>query len=68
MTDFPMLEKYVQVSWCPEDVKILYPDWSDEKCQDLLDKISPYLEDRLIELGWDVMETLLGNYDEEEED
>jgi hypothetical protein len=55
----PMREKYVEVSWCPADVKDIYPEWSDEKCMEILNKVSGYFEDRWIELGWEVLETHL---------
>lgn len=64
----PMMEKYVEISWCPADVKALYGHWSDEKCQDMLFKVCNYMEDRLIELGWSVLEDLLdlqGDIDED---
>lgn len=64
----PMMEKYAEVAWCPADIKALNEHWSDEKCQEMLFKISSYLEDRLIELGWQVMEDLLDLFTEDEEE
>ena len=61
-----MYEKYVEISWCPADVKSLRESWSDEKCKEELFRISRWLEDRLIELGYDVMEDLL-DFEEDEE-
>lgn len=57
--DNPMMEKYVIVSWCPADVKDMRPDWSDEKCQEMLYKVSKYFEGRLIDSGWDILDFLL---------
>ena len=54
-----MYEPYVEVSWCAQDVKSIYPELSDEKCQQLLENVSGYLEDRLIELGSETLEMLL---------
>jgi hypothetical protein len=51
-----MREKYVEVSWCPEDVKAIHPEWSDEKCMQALDKIAGYFEDRWMESGWELLE------------
>lgn len=65
MENIDMNEKIVTISWCPTDVKQLYPHWSDEKCVEILDTISGYLEDRSIELGWEVLETLTSDYDKE---
>ena len=63
----PMMEKYVQISWCPADVKAINEHWSDEKCMEVLSEIGGYLEDRSIELGWDVLETLLSPYNTDED-
>lgn len=68
MRNEPMMEKYVVTSWCPADVKAINEHWSDEKCQEMLFKVSNYMEDRLIELGWEVLEDLLNMYDDEDED
>jgi hypothetical protein len=63
----PMMEKYVTISWCPADIKAVREEWSDEKCMEVLLDVGGWLEDRSIELGWEVLETLLLDYDEEEE-
>ena len=63
-----MYEKYVEVSWCPADVKSMYPHWTDEKCANVLDAVSGYFNDRQIELGWEVLEVLISDYDEDEEE
>lgn len=63
--DNNMMEKYAEISWCPQDIKEMYPHWSDEKCMKVLGSVSGYLEDRSIELGWEVLETLTSEYDKE---
>lgn len=68
INDNPMMEKYVTISWCPADIKAIYPTWSDEKCMQVLADIGGALEDRSIELGWEVIDTLIADYDEEDED
>lgn len=68
MEKIDMHEKIAIISWCPADVKELYPHWSDEKCVEVLDTVSGYLEERSIELGWQVLEILTSDYDEEEEE
>jgi hypothetical protein len=65
MEKIDMYEKIATISWCPADVKSIYPHWSDEKCVEVLDTISGYLEDRSIELGWEVLEVLTSEYDKE---
>ena len=62
-----MYEKYVETSWCPADVKEL-TGLPDEICMELLGKVAPYLEDRLIKLGWEVLEQLIGMYGDEGDD
>ena len=51
--------QYAKVVWTASDVKTLRPDWSDERCEEELHDIERHLQDRLIELGWDVMGCLL---------
>ena len=63
----------VTVKWIAEDIKGLYPDWSDDKCEEVLDEISRHLQNRVIELGNEVLELLTNEWDldnqpEEEED
>lgn len=64
--DNPMMEKYSIVSWCPADVKDMRPDWSDEKCQEMLAKVSGHLEGRIIDSGWEILDFLL-EFEEKEE-
>lgn len=68
MNDNPMMQKYVEVSWCPADVKAINEHWSDEKCMEALDKIASYFEDRLIESGWEILEIFLDMHYDEDED
>jgi hypothetical protein len=52
-------DKYAEVVWTPEDVTSLRPDMTIEQAEEWLQSNEKHLRDRLIELGWDVMETLL---------
>ena len=56
---------YAQVRWCADDVATLRPDWTEEQCEEALSRIEKHLQDRTIELGWEVMDCLL-NMDEDE--
>ena len=51
--------KKVYIVWCWDDVQTLRPDWSEEQCQTALDSIRKGLQDRSVELGWDIMDILL---------
>ena len=55
---------YADVIWQPEDIKTLRPEWSLERCEDWLQDNEKYLRDRTIELGWDVITSMLGSEDE----
>lgn len=56
-----MNEKYATVTWTAEDVQTLRPNWTLEKCAEWLDSNERYVQDRLVELGWEVIESLLGS-------
>lgn len=53
------MNKYAEVVWTKEDVQRLRPEWDLEKCEEWLDRNEKYLRDRIVELGWEVMESLL---------
>ena len=50
---------YAEVAWTAEDVQTLRPDLTDEQAEDFLNRNEKHLRDRLVELGWEVMGTLL---------
>jgi hypothetical protein len=50
---------YGMVRWAAEDIKTLRPSWSNERCEEELAKIEGHLQDRLVELGWEVIECLI---------
>jgi hypothetical protein len=52
-------DKYAEVAWTTEDVLTLRPDMTIEEAEEWLQVNEKHLRDRLIERGWDVMETLL---------
>lgn len=51
--------KYATVSWTAEDIQTLRPDWTPDQCEEWLESNQRYIQDRLVELGWEVIETLL---------
>lgn len=68
MTTEPMREPLATISWCGLDVKQFYPDWSDEECLEALDFVSRELEERSVEEGWNILDSLLQMYVDEGED
>ena len=52
-------DEYAKVVWRAEDVKSINGAWSLEKCEEWLQDNEDHIEERLIELGWEVMGALL---------
>jgi hypothetical protein len=55
---------YAKVEWSPTDILTLRPRWTPEKCSEWLERNERYIQDRLVELGWEVIESLLEAEDE----
>ena len=55
------MRELAQVSWRADDVRCLpgCEDWSDERCEDFLDRIEDDLQGAMIERGWSAMKDLL---------
>lgn len=51
--------RFAEVSWKAADIQTYRPEWSVEQCEDFLAKIERVLEDRMIEIGWSVIENEL---------
>jgi hypothetical protein len=60
-------EEYAKVVWRAEDVQSINGAWSLEKCEEWLQDNDRHISDRLIELGWEVMDTLLQMEADDEE-
>ena len=52
-------DAYAKVIWRAEDVQHLKPSWTLPRCEEWLQDNENAIQERLIELGWDVIETLL---------
>ena len=57
----------VVIKWSWEDVQTLRPKLSKEESLVMLEKISRNLEERSIELGWEIMEVSIQMNEEVEE-
>ena len=68
LTQDEMMKPYATIRWCPADIKSLHEEWSDEKCCEVMHNIAGWLEDRSIELGWEVIQTLLWDYEQDDEE
>jgi hypothetical protein len=60
-------DEYAKVVWRAEDVKSINGAWSLERCEEWLQNNDRHISDRLIELGWEVMDTLLQMEADDEE-
>ena len=61
-------DEYAKVVWRAEDVKAIKGAWSLEKCEEWLQDNDRHISDRLIELGWEVLDVLVRQNDGDEED
>jgi len=52
-------ETYASLAWTANDVQTLAGDLTDEEAEEWLSNNQNHLRDRLCELGWGVMESLL---------
>lgn len=54
-----VVKKYAELSWDVEDVLTLRPKWGRGKAAEWLAANERHLRDRLVEVGWSVMEDLM---------
>lgn len=47
------------IRWAPDDIQTLKPHWTLEQCAEWLQNHASAIEDRSIELGWEVIECLI---------
>jgi hypothetical protein len=52
-------KSFATVTWTAEDVQELRPAWNTEKCEEFLEDNARRIQDRLVQLGWEVIENLL---------
>jgi hypothetical protein len=61
------MDNEVVIKWSWQDIQSLRPELSQAQCTELLDEISKGLHDRSVELGWEIMETLIQMNTEEDD-
>ena len=49
----------VVITWVPEDVSTLRPEWTEDQCEQFLLDNAKVLRDRSIEVGWGILEDCL---------
>jgi hypothetical protein len=54
-----MNNKYATVEWTVDDILTLRPEWTKERAEEFLDINEKYIQARLVELGWEVIESML---------
>lgn len=57
--------RFGELRWAAEDIQAVRPSWSLEKAHDWLEKNQKCLRERLVELGYEVIEALIMPEDEE---
>lgn len=57
--------EYAKVSWQVGDIQAIRPDWTVAQCRNFFEDNERRIQDRLVELGWDVIETLLNDRDQQ---
>lgn len=65
-----MSRRTITIEWSIEDIEGLEfaSSWNEEKCERYLDYIENALQDRSIELGWDIIDNLLEDFLKENPD
>jgi hypothetical protein len=53
------MRQYAKVVWTAADVQTIAPAWTIKECEEWLRREERHIQDRLIELGWDVLEALI---------
>jgi hypothetical protein len=56
------------IIWQPDDIEGIREDWSREKCAAWLERYADDIRDRSIEEGWEIINILLGDTEDEFED
>lgn len=60
MSDKQCSRKYLAgVAWQADDIRELRPGWDDERCNAFLGDNAGYIQDAMVERGWEAIESLL---------
>lgn len=53
------MKSYAKTSWTAGDIQSLRPNMNQTEAEEFLKSNENHLRDRLVELGWEVIESLL---------
>lgn len=53
------MKTYAKVEWTAEDIQTLREDMTVAEAEEFLQSNQKHIQDRLVELGWEVIESLL---------
>lgn len=53
--------EFAVVKWRIADIQELRPNWTEDECIAFLEEIEGNLQDRMIERGWDVIDTMISS-------
>lgn len=53
------MKTYAKAEWTAEDVQTLREDMTESEAEEFLQSNQKYIQDRPVELGWEVIESLL---------
>ena len=54
------------VSWCADDIQTVRPEMTTQECLDFLVDNAKYIQDAMVQSGWDAIEALLPPHKQEE--
>ena len=58
--------RLASVSWCADDIQTMRPEWTVQQCLDFLVDNGRYIQDAMVQSGWDAIESLLPPREREE--
>jgi hypothetical protein len=59
-------KQFALVVWNAADLHVFRPDWTVSQCNEWFEQNQKHIQDRLVEVGWSVIEDLLGTDEETE--
>ena len=54
-----LIDWYGEMRWNIQDIKSIKPNWTDDQCHKFWEVNESKFTDRITELGWEVLDTLI---------